>query len=31
MAETFGGIFWDCLLLCDYKGFADFYLIGEKK
>ena len=24
--ETFGGMFWDCLLLCDYNGFADFYV-----
>tara|TARA_R110001632_G_scaffold89742_2_gene193305 strand:- start:1156 stop:1461 length:306 start_codon:yes stop_codon:yes gene_type:complete len=24
--ETFGGMFWDCLLLCEYNGFTEFYL-----
>lgn len=26
MSETYGGMFWDCLLLCNYKGFDDFYI-----
>ena len=24
--ETFGGMFWDCLLLCNYERFDEFYL-----
>ena len=26
MSEYYGGIFWDVLLLADYKGWDEFYL-----